>query len=416
MSSPLSETFGRKVVYLSTLPLFDIFVIGCALSQDVTQLTVCRFFSGMFAAPAVSVAAATITDFSFPSTRAIPLSAYYTIPFVGSTLGYGAGPVTRDPFAHIENRPLIGGFVTQSKGWRWTQWTILFFAAAFHPPVLFMRESYKATLLQKRATQSTNDRPSTPFPQKTLRETINYFLHTTIIRPLHMLLTEPAVSLICIYTGFQFALLYTFVVASPYVFASVYGFAFTQQGLSFLGLITGCFLAPYAILLIDWKIYQPKLTRLRAAQSSPSSTTNNLLVTLSPESRMYGAMIGSFILPFGLFLFAWTARSSIHWIVPITAQGISILGSILVYVSSNFFMMDMYGAKYGASASGASSLTRYTLSAAFPLFTLQFYRAVGVGWATSILGFCTVLMAPIPWVFYKWGPRLRARSKYEHGT
>lgn len=88
ISSPLSETFGRKAVYLTTLPLFDIFVLGCALSRDIAQLTICRFFSGLFAAPAVSVAAATITDFSFPSTRAIPLSAYFTIPFVGSTLGY----------------------------------------------------------------------------------------------------------------------------------------------------------------------------------------------------------------------------------------------------------------------------------------------------------------------------------------
>jgi DHA1 family multidrug resistance protein-like MFS transporter len=276
-----------------------------------------------------------------------------------------------------------------------------------------MRESYKATLLQKRAKQSGNDVAPTPSTQKNLHATINYFLRTTIIRPLHMLFTETTVSLICMYTGFQFALLYTFVVASPYVFASVYNFNLTQQGLSFLGLITGCILAPYAILLIDWKIYQPKLARLRSTQST---STTNLMLTLPPESRLYGAMIGSFVLPIGLFLFAWTARPSIHWIVPITAQGISILGSILVYVSSNFFMMDTYGAKYGASASGASSLTRYTLSAAFPLFTLQFYRAVGVGWATSILGACTVLMAPIPWVFYKWGPGLRARSKYEHGT
>jgi DHA1 family multidrug resistance protein-like MFS transporter len=276
-----------------------------------------------------------------------------------------------------------------------------------------MRESYKATLLQKRAKHAGADGPRTPSTQKTLRETVMYFLRTTIIRPVHMLFTETTVGFVCMYTGFQFALLYTFVVASPYVFASIYGFNIRQQGLSFLGLITGCIIAPYAILLIDWKIYQPKLTRLRAAQESSATI---LMITLPPEDRLYGAMIGSFILPTGLFIFAWTARADIHWIVPITAQAISILGSVLVYVSSNFFMMDTYGAKYGASASGASSLTRYTLSAAFPLFTLQFYRAVGVGWATSILGFCTILMAPIPWVFYRWGPALRSRSAYEHGT
>lgn len=277
-----------------------------------------------------------------------------------------------------------------------------------------MRESYKATLLQKRAKQSSAEGPHTPSSQKKLRETIKHFLRTTIIRPLHMLFTETTVTFICMYTGFQFALLYTFVVASPYIFATIYNFTPRQQGLSFLGLITGCILAPFFILLIDWKIYQPKLARLRTTQPTP--TTTPLMLTLPPESRLYGAMIGSLVLPTGLFLFAWTARPSIHWIIPITFQGISILGSILVYVSSNFFMMDTYGAKYGASASGASSLTRYTLSAAFPLFTLHFYKAVGVGWATSILGFCTILMAPIPWVFYKLGPRFRSRSRYEHGT
>ena len=276
-----------------------------------------------------------------------------------------------------------------------------------------MRESYKATLLRKRAKQAGADGLNTQAAQKTFSETMKYFLRTTIIRPVHMLFTETTVGFVCMYTGFQFALLYTFVVASPYVFASMYGFSLSEQGLSFLGLITGCIIAPFAILLIDWKIYQPKLARLRATSTA---TADDKMVTLPPEDRLYGAMIGSCILPTGLFLFAWTARPTIHWIVPIIAQGISILGSILVYVSSNFFMMDTYGAKYGASASGASSLTRYTLSAAFPLFTLQFYRALGVGWATSILGFCTVLMAPIPWVFYRWGPGLRARSAYEHGT
>ena len=132
-----------------------------------------------------------------------------------------------------------------------------------------------------------------------------------------------------------------------------------------------------------------------------------------PEPRLYPSMLGSLILPAGLFFFAWTARFSIHWMVPIVAQGITILGSILAYVGANMYMVDTYGPLYGASAAGANSLFRYTLSAAFPLFALQMYKALGIAWATSLLGFCTVAMAPIPWVFHKWGPKLRARSKYE---
>lgn len=40
------------------------------------------------------------------------------------------------------------------------------------------------------------------------------------------------------------------------------------------------------------------------------------------------------------------------------------------------------------------------------------YRALGPGWASSILGFVVVLAVPGPYYFQKRGPRLRSRSKY----
>ena len=58
-------------------------------------------------------------------------------------------------------------------------------------------------------------------------------------------------------------------------------------------------------------------------------------------------------------------------------------------------------------------LTRYLFSAAFPLFALQLYRGLGVAWATSLLAFCTLAMAPIPWLFWRCGERLRGKTKYE---
>lgn len=134
ISSPLSETFGRKFVYLLTLPLFDIFMLGTGFTQNIASLIICRFLAGLFAAPGVSVAAATISDFTEPDNRVIPLAAYYSVPFIGSSIG-----------------PLIGGFAVEGEGWRWTSWVVLIMAAVFHPPALFLRESYKTTILQKRA-------------------------------------------------------------------------------------------------------------------------------------------------------------------------------------------------------------------------------------------------------------------------
>lgn len=37
---------------------------------------------------------------------------------------------------------------------------------------------------------------------------------------------------------------------------------------------------------------------------------------------------------------------------------------------------------------------------------------MGVGWATSVFGFVTVALLPIPWVLYKYGPTIRKRSAF----
>lgn len=88
VSSPLSETFGRKVVYLLTIPTFALFTLGSGLSQSLAALTICRFFAGMFASPGVSLASTTISDMAAPVDRGVPLAVYYTIPFAGSLLGF----------------------------------------------------------------------------------------------------------------------------------------------------------------------------------------------------------------------------------------------------------------------------------------------------------------------------------------
>lgn len=291
------------------------------------------------------------------------------------------------------------------KGWRWTQWTVLFFTAAVLPCVLLIQESYKKTILQHRAR--AYDIPGPPSPKRTLKQSLGYFMTRTVIRPVHMLFTESIVSALCIYTGFCFGLLYALVVATPYIFSTAYAFSLEQQGLAFLGFILGCTITPLFIIAADHWLYQPKLAHHKL-HHAPND--------FPPEYRLYPAMAGSVLLTTGMFWSSWTARPSIHWICPIIGQGITISGALLIYVAANLYIMDTYGPLYGASASGANSLTRYTLSAAFPLFTLQMYEGLGIAWAGSLLGFCTLVMLPIPWVLFYFGDMLRARSRYQHGT
>lgn len=236
-------------------------------------------------------------------------------------------------------------------------------------------------------------------------EFLQHFARTQLIRPLHMLFTELIVTLVCTYNGFLFGLIYTFVVASPWVYEHYYNFDLSGQALSFLGLSMGAIIAPFPIMAIDHYLYQPKLAEFRSTHPDDEQ--------FPPEHRLYPAMIASPILPVALLLFGWTARPEIHWIVPILCQCLAMACSVIIYAPANLFMMDTYGPLYGASAAGAAMISRYFLSASFPLFSLQLYKTLGAGWASSVLAFCTLAMAPIPFLFWKWGEQLRGRIKYE---
>ncbi|KAF2152539.1 MFS general substrate transporter [Myriangium duriaei CBS 260.36] len=368
IASPLSETFGRRAVYLVVLPLFCLFVMGSALSHDLLTLGLCRLFAGVFASPGVAIAAATISDMYRPSERTIPLIIYYTTPTLGALTG-----------------PLIGGFVVAHKSWRWTAWTTLFFSGPVFLPMLFTRESYKKVIMQ----------PSDASSAVPSRQSLQTFLTRHLLRPLHMLLTEPIVSFLCLYMSFQFGLLYAFVVSSPMIYANVYNFSRESQSLTFLGLIAGNLLACLFLILLEIFYYRPR------RQQHPQ-----------PESRLHGAMVGSVLLPIGLLLFATLSRSSVHPILPIIAQTLTMLASLSIYIPSGTYLMASYGAAWGASASGANSLLRYALAACFPLFTDRMLNNLGPLRAEMIWAGMALLMAGIPWALKRWGPALRARSQY----
>jgi ABC-type transport system involved in cytochrome bd biosynthesis fused ATPase/permease subunit len=47
---------------------------------------------------------------------------------------------------------------------------------------------------------------------------------------------------------------------------------------------------------------------------------------------------------------------------------------------------------------------------------LTVYSHLGIGWASSLLGFIALALLPVPWVFFKYGKKIRAMSNYETPT
>lgn len=275
-----------------------------------------------------------------------------------------------------------------TKGWRWTQYSILFvglFSWLFSLP---QSETYKKPILQARAKKFGLPPPQSNMPPGVPKWKI--LLMITLLRPTNMLFTEPIVAYLSIYTAFNFSVLFAFFAAFPLVFQSpypeiqAYYFNRGESGLVFIGIGLGCALSTTLFIVIDRFTYQRKLARREAAGDTRP---------LPPEERLQSGMIGAFLLPIGLFWFAWTARSSVHWISPVLATVAFGMGNLMVFCSVVVYLMDTYGSLSGASAAAANGILRYVAGAVFPLFTIQMYRGMGVSFGSSecVIGLLTMV-------------------------
>jgi len=146
-----------------------------------------------------------------------------------------------------------------------------------------MSETYKKTILQKRRVKL--GLPAAPSQFKSTGAALHFLLTVTLIRPLHMLFTEPIVAFLSLYIAFNFGVLFTFFACFPYVFNTVYGFSTEQTGLVFLALGVGCILAVPSTIACDRYIY------LKQHRLSKDAGKDGVV---APEHRLYPAMMGSF--------------------------------------------------------------------------------------------------------------------------
>jgi hypothetical protein len=129
-----------------------------------------------------------------------------------------------------------------------------------------------------------------------------------------------------------------------------------------------------------------------------------------PEARLAPVAIGGIFLVIGLFWFAWTAEPPHHWILPCLATVFIGVGFNCVFQPSLNFLIDVYKI-YAASSTAAVTFLRSLLAAGLPLAAKPMIRALGIGPAVSIVGAVATVLLPVPFLFMKYGPKLRGLSK-----
>jgi fucose permease len=84
IAAPISETYGRSVVYKVSAATFMLFILGAGFSESLASLLVCRFLAGAIGGPVLAVGAGTNADMYNSKNRAVASSLFIMMP-VSST-------------------------------------------------------------------------------------------------------------------------------------------------------------------------------------------------------------------------------------------------------------------------------------------------------------------------------------------
>ncbi|KAL3459670.1 putative MFS polyamine transporter [Aspergillus heterothallicus] len=370
--APLSEVLGRKWTLITTLVFLLAFTAGAGASQNFASFLVCRALAGFLGSAGIAVGGGTMTDiWGVGKEGSFASLAFIFTSFLGPTFG-----------------PLVGVYVVTDRDgdWRWSMWIILLLGAPALIALLFTSETYKSKIL--------NEHKGNMSAMGFAKSVVSF----ACVRVTKMLFTELIVFLLTLYSAYAYAMVFSFFASFPYVLETVYGFSDKHARLALVSPIIGYFCGAAMFLALHGTVYK-KATVAAGGMAAP-------------EHRLYIGMVGSVFLPAGLFWYAWEAHSDGHW-AALVASGIFLgIGAFAILLSSILYMVDVYRSGSVASALAANGLVRYVFGAVFPLFTIQMYQNLGVHWASSVFAFLSLVQLPIPWMLFRFGPKLREKSKF----
>lgn len=145
--TPLSETFGRRPIFLTNLGIFTLLQIPTALAPDLPTLIALRSVAGIFGSVGIANGGGTISDLFPAAQRATVLGVYLLGPLVGPSLG-----------------PFMGGMINARLHWRWIIWALLGICIVLWTVCyFFLYETYAPMILDERRKMLQKKNPDTQY-------------------------------------------------------------------------------------------------------------------------------------------------------------------------------------------------------------------------------------------------------------
>ncbi|EJF65293.1 MFS general substrate transporter [Dichomitus squalens LYAD-421 SS1] len=344
---------------------------ACAWARNERELLAFRFLSGSGGNGLLAIAGGVLGDVWRPEQRGQAVAVYTLAPLLGPVVG-----------------PICVAWIATKGDWRWV---------VTYPPVLLAR---KAKRFRKELADSEkgdrHPRVRTVFDGADRKW--KSIVQKALIRPFMLFFREPIIQLLRSYMAFIYGTLYLFLTTIPLIFQGIYQESLGIAGLNYITLGIGL----SRVSQISARLLDVVYMRLAKKNGGVGK----------PEYRLLFKFPGMILLPTGLLITGWTARASVHWIVPDIGIVLVGAGMILNFQSIQIYIIDAF-TLHAASAIAAVTFFRSVAACVFPLFAPAMYNALGYGKGNTILASAAIAIgAPSPILFWLYGERIRKASRY----
>ncbi|KAK7976680.1 S-adenosyl-L-methionine-dependent methyltransferase [Apiospora arundinis] len=381
---PLSEIGGRRLPYLISCALFSLSCIAVAAIPHWAAIWIGRFIGGFASAVPAVVTAGSVEDLFNTRTRIWIVVLWNG----GSTAGLCFGPI-------------YAAYIQAACGWKWVYYSSAIVTAVTFLCLIGVRESRPSKILKAKITELTGCGKihNLDWHNPDHSPDMASFVSLVVIRPVHLLCTEPLVIMVTAISSISWGIIYFFTESLTIDYTSM-GFSKTQASLPFLAMASG------VLLTLFPRLWDTKVAKRRQAQHKP----------VEPEDKIMAFAFAAPALAVGLAWYAWTvppaaSADNVPWIAPTLALApVGFAVNEMAYTLSGY-LADAY-LLYAASAFCGLAFVRALVSGLMPLAARGLHASLGANLAGTVVAALALVFCAAPWVLFRYSRRLRRRSPF----
>ncbi|KAG1122985.1 hypothetical protein G6F42_010970 [Rhizopus arrhizus] len=374
--SSISDTYGRRPVYIMSITIGIVASILCASSKNIAMLIVFRALQASGASSGQTLGAGSIGDVFDVADRGKAYGVFFIGPLLGPSIG-----------------PLIGGILCEFLGWQSTFYFTAIFGRAGGIVLVLVTLFLPETVRKTRPTIEDDNIKGNNSVFRNL---------STAFAPMAVMLGDPTILIMTLYGSIIFASLFFLNPTITDTFETLYNYNSWQVGLCYLCLGVGMIFGS-----VFSGIYSDRIIKdLRDRLGSDN---------VYPELRLKAVYPSFILIPAGYLIYAWTTEKHVAVYGPLIGLFVYAVGQMFAVNPSSVYYVD---SKPGRSASAVSlnNCARSLLGAIVTIFSTSCVRSAGPGVVFTILAAISVVNITFVLLVKVYGRKWRTSFEKRTGT